>query len=413
MQSPSPSPTNRLDFIEGLKGIGAMQVVVLHYISAFFPVMARFDGAPRYAFETWFATSPFFFIYNGFAAFNLFFLMSGFVLAPSFARITNGWLMQALRRVFRLFLPMAAAFLIAIILFLIFPHAKENANAIAGSGWLAGSENNPMTFASLAKDMFLNSMILGYRERSIAASIGPLYPYLTSWSQSINGPFWTLHIILWGSFLLLLMTWLRQRLPRYLFWAASFGVFLVTGTGGFSMFLIGYFLYDFFLFIQKQNFRHIGLAGIACLVVGLFIINTKDLPQLQPIFDLQNAIRSGPTLYSEWLNEVGAIFVFAGVLMSAPVTKFLSAPIFLWLGRISFSVFLTHFPILFTISCTVFAATAGLGYGAGFLIAATGGITLSLLLANFFERRVDVPCIALTKRLFAPRQAKTTPTVSP
>lgn len=411
MQQSAPVATNRLEFIEGLKGIGAMQVVILHYISAFFPPMARFDGTPHYAFEAWAATSPFFFLYNGFAAFNLFFLMSGFVLAPSFARISSGWLNQVAKRVFRLFVPMAAAYLIAVALLLIFSHAKADAIAVTNSGWLAGGENNPMTLASLSKDMFLNSMILGYGERSWFASFSFMQPYLTTWSQSVNGPFWTLHIILWGSLLVLFMTWLRQKLPRALFWGATFGLFLITGTGGFSMFLIGYLLYDFYQFTQKQNARAIGIAGLACLLVGIYILNVKDFPILQPLFNLQNSIRQGPTLYNEWLNEVGAILVFAGALMFVPAQKFLSLPVFTWLGRISFSLFLTHFPILFTISCTVFAATANLGYATAFLITAAVGITLSLLLANIFEKGVDVPAIALTKRLFSP-QPMTNKTVS-
>lgn len=403
MSQSAPAAANRLEFIEGLKGIGAMQVVVLHYISAFFPPMARFDGAPHYAFETWAATSPLFFLYNGFAAFNLFFLMSGFVLAPSFARISGGWLNQAARRLFRLFVPMAAAYLIAIFLLLAFPHAKADAIAATNSGWLAGGENNPMTLASLAKDMFLNSMILGYGERSWFANFPFMQPYLTTWAQSINGPFWTLHIILWGSLLLLLATWLRQRLPRAPFWGAMFGLFLITGTGGFSMFLIGYALYDLYQFIQKQDARAIGMIGLVCLLAGIYTINVKEFPVLHPIFDLQNSIRQGPTLYNEWLNEVGAILVFMGALMFAPAKKFLSLPGFTWLGRISFSLFLTHFPILFTISCALFAATASLGYATGFLITAAVGIALSLLLANIFEKWVDVPAIALTKRLFSPQ----------
>ena len=402
-KSTSKPSGNRLDFIEGLKGIGAMQVVALHYICAFLPAMARAGGEPRYAWESWVATSPLFVLFNGYAAFNLFFLMSGFVLAPSFARINGGWINQIVRRLFRLFLPMACALLIAVLLFLAFPDAKHNANTIAQSGWLEGSANSPLTFDAITKDLFLNSMILGYRERSIAAVFSAIYPHLTSWSQSINGPFWTLHIILWGSYLVLALAWLRQRVKKFHFYLVAFATFLFTSTGGFSLFLIGYLFFDLFQFLQTKQSRTISVLGTISFISGLYVVYTPMLPMLEPIFNLQNSIRSGPTLYSEWLNELGAILIFAGILALPLAKKILSASLFVKLGKLSFSLFLTHFPIIFTISCTLFYAlsNAGVDYLQSYLIMVAAGISLSLLVAYYFEKWVDFPCIALTKRLFS------------
>lgn len=411
MQPTTAKPSNRFDFIEGLKGLGAMQVVILHYISAFFPPMARFDGVLRYGWEHAVSNSPLFILYNGFAAFNLFFLMSGFVLAPSFARITHGWAMQAVRRLFRLWMSLAVAFFFSVALFLCFPHAKEQANAIAQSGWLAGSANNPMTFSALTKDLFLNSMVLGYGEKSWFASFDFMHSYLTTWAQSINGPFWTMHIILWGSMLLLFVAWLRRHLPKPLFIIAVAGLFLLTGTSGFSLFLIGYLLYDLHAYLQAHPLRGMEIIGILSLLLGLALIDAHDFDLLKPIYNTQNAISQGPTLYNEWLNELGSIFIFTGILMSATIAKALSAPVFLKLGRLSFSLYLTHFPILFTISCLIFSSLASFGYGTDFLIMAAIGIGLSLVVAALFERWVDVPCIALTKRVFSGQQSKEKQTV--
>ena len=51
---------NRFKFIDGLRGIAACQVVLLHYCAAFLPTMARVGGSPHYAWEWSITRSPFF-----------------------------------------------------------------------------------------------------------------------------------------------------------------------------------------------------------------------------------------------------------------------------------------------------------------------------------------------------------------
>ena len=90
----------RVNYLEGLRGIAAMQVVLLHFVTGFLP-----DTADH-------AWPPLHILFDGHTAVYVFFLISGAVLTPSFARPGNvaG---KVAKRVVRLGIPVAAAAAIA------------------------------------------------------------------------------------------------------------------------------------------------------------------------------------------------------------------------------------------------------------------------------------------------------------
>jgi peptidoglycan/LPS O-acetylase OafA/YrhL len=78
----------------------------------------------------------------------------------------------------------------------------------------------------------------------------------------------------------------------------------------------------------------------------------------------------------------------------------LSTRIPLWLGKISFSLYLVHFPILFTVGFAVFNVAAS-HFSYSVAVAFTTGIvgTGTLICAFYFERWVDRPALDFAKRL--------------
>ena len=97
---PATQPA-KIQYLEGLRGIAAVQVVLLHFVTGFLPDTAEHAAPPLQV------------LWDGHTAVYVFFLISGAVLTPSFAR-GGPWPRQVAKRLVRLGLPIAAAAIIRV-----------------------------------------------------------------------------------------------------------------------------------------------------------------------------------------------------------------------------------------------------------------------------------------------------------
>jgi len=99
----------------------------------------------------------------------------------------------------------------------------------------------------------------------------------------------------------------------------------------------------------------------------------------------------------------GEVFVFAGVALLPVAQRALVRPLALWTGKISFSLYLLHFPVLFTLVCALFLRIeATMPYSVAVALCSLAGISVSLALAPAFERWIDRPSIRLSHRVRLP-----------
>src|SRR5690349_6390800 len=110
----------KVEYLEGLRGVAAMQVLLLHFLTGFLPGTVS---------RVW---PPFNLAFDGHTAVYVFFLISGTVLTPSFAR-PGSFPVKLARRVVRLGIPVAAAAGIATVLIAWLPEAHRQAAALTGS----------------------------------------------------------------------------------------------------------------------------------------------------------------------------------------------------------------------------------------------------------------------------------------
>src|SRR5579872_246668 len=195
----------KIRYLEGLRGVAAVQVVLLHFVTGFLP-----DTAEH-------AVPPLPVLWDGHTAVYVFFLISGAVLTPSFAR-GGPWPRQAAKRLVRLGLPIAAAGIVALVLLTALPAAHLGAARLTGSGWLAMDSSGAITLRHLLREITLDSLVLGYREYTLFAPIADQLPLL---EDALNAPSWSLHLELCGSLLLLGLVMLRARAPRVHFVAVT------------------------------------------------------------------------------------------------------------------------------------------------------------------------------------------------
>nr|WP_308495186.1 acyltransferase [Duganella qianjiadongensis] len=391
----------KLLFVESLRGLAACQVVLLHYCAAFLPVLARVPGQARFPAESWLSHSPFFLLLDGYSSVYLFFVMSGFVLAPSFQYSTMPAWRTALKRLIRLQLPVLAAFGLAVILSLALPSAKQHAFAYSRSPWLDFMNHNSMQIWPLLQDGLWNSLLAGYQNLSVfspwpqLASLMHVAPLETA----LNSPMWTIHVEFWGSLMLIALVYLLRGLGGHRRWPVLLLFFCLAGSSQLSLFLAGYCLYQVWPWLQAIRPRLKNVAGLAMVLAGLMACGSKSIPLLSTVW---NAIGQLGLYHADsdfhWQSQIGALAIFMGVLLCVPLQRWLSRPLLTGLGRLSFSVYLLHFPILITLGCAIFAALAGYSYAWACALSVLVGAGATFALAYCFERYVDRRAIALARR---------------
>jgi peptidoglycan/LPS O-acetylase OafA/YrhL len=376
----------KVQYLEGLRGIAAMQVVLMHFVVGFMPDTADHAWPPLHV------------LFDGHTAVYVFFLISGAVLTPSFAR-PGAFLAKVAKRVVRLSIPVAVAAATATLLLAAWPDAHLRAAALTGSDWLAMDSSGPPTLGHLAREVGLDSLLLGYREATLFA---PLAARLPPIELSLDAPFWSLHLELYGSLLVLCLVWLQAR-SVWMYRAAVAASAALFGTHPMFLFVLGH-LSSFMLAVPSPDAGGLRRAqtctGALLLMLGLALSATKDwhiielcrlwLAEVEPV--------DAPNLF-QFASQVAAVAIFAGVLLCAPVQPLLEQRPFGYLGRLSFSIYLLHFPILFTIVCLLFiAAHAELPHTASLLTVFALFIGLTMIAATLFERWIDRPAIALSRR---------------
>jgi peptidoglycan/LPS O-acetylase OafA/YrhL len=380
----SPSTTmrgdRRIHFIDTLRGFASVQVLLSHAMLAFFFGVALASPSSG-SLMGYLAASPLFFFIDGASAVCIFFVLSGYVLTPvfTFSRATNSAIIYS--RFLRLAIPAIAGCGLSAILFQVFGGYNETAGTIAKSQWLAEGWR-PSEDLWFFKDAVINGLLLGYRDSSLAPWFGFPTAFLASMEDSYVTPLWTLSIEFYGSMLVLLLARLRS----------STLILLVT-----VVFCRTYLL----CFVVGHLAARLDLGGKRLLVgwplaavtatIGVAICLTSHFwsPRLLVEF-CERSVQILPpcpmTKTSYLMRVYGATLFTIGVMQCTPIRKLLSHERLRVLGRLSFPIYLTHWPIIFGFgSFMLVALTPWTGPYPARLIAMLGSIAITILASKYFE----------------------------
>ena len=327
--------------LDGLRGIGALIVLFWHLSVHFFPAAAWGAVQPAsWWWESLIYRGPFGFIVSGSFAVVLFFLLSGYVLTIGYLR--NGEIDAMHRRLVgripRLFVPATVTTLIFYFCFQYLPYTsgKTGIDVLKETGSFQFLEPYlGFNFDFSAHELFMNVFWLPW--------------FNTDFKLLYNGVLWTMYIELSGSFLAIILTMAMCRVfgRRYvaapMLILAILPVWIYPGYGlYFSFFILGSFIAS----LDLKPLLRGPVATIACvllLLAGLFAGGYTGVGMTSILSFTQDQSGVIPTLIL--LKGAGATMVFVVTLLSADISKFLSRSFFVWLGSISFSLYLIH-PLL-------------------------------------------------------------------
>jgi peptidoglycan/LPS O-acetylase OafA/YrhL len=345
----------RSTYLDVIRGLACLQVLMLHLAEGFFPAFAT-DKIKDHNLGGLIHSSPLYLIYDGYTGVFIFFLLSGYVLTPSFSKDYQPH-RQLLARFGRLLIPAFAACLLSFMLKILVSDLKPTMAAaeISGSIFLKDWWRPELTLANLFHDSFINAVFMGYAETSA------LFPdhYLHSIDTSFVAPLWTLSVEMHGSILLLVLISLRKR-HDWLYWAALAVAVVLFIRTYYILFVIGHWLN---LHTQNAQHRENRSSAILFILAGIILCVTGETKTLAVFEQVCHAHLSLSLDLSGHIQKmIGAVLMFYGLLHHEGLKRVLNTPVLEQLGLYSFSIYLVHFPILCGIGASMVVLTAPL-YG--------------------------------------------------
>lgn len=371
----------RIAYLESIRGLAALQVLLLHFFAAFapdlvyaLPASATIAGAIH--------LSPIYFLYDGYSAVYIFFALSGYVLTRSFERHLANPPSQILARIIRLGLPAMAAVLVAAAFMLVFGKPNVAAGELSGSPSFASQWNTHVSFFAVIRDGIVNSLFLGYRN---LPGVAFLAPWQQPVEQSFVAPLWTLSIEFYGSIIILALCWCARR-SRLLWWTVALLGAAFTIRSAYICFFVGHLLAS--LKHAEKPAPASKLLPLFSVLFGIFLCVLAEV--WQP--DWLRSLCAHPTYllfpgqFAPMQQKTfGAILVLTGLINLQAARDFLSRPWLVARSKLSFPLYLIHWPILFGPSAALFLILNGVvGIELARLFAIIVGIGLAFAASTLF-----------------------------
>ena len=362
------SSLRRIPQFDGLRGIAALIVVVSHITAGFVP--ALYFGSEGRVVPEWqnaFAMSPLFVTISGSFAVFVFFVLSGFVISASAdtSRSTSvaG---NCLARIVRLGLPCAASVLLAGALGQLNLFYVDQAASLSDHWWLKMYKNHHSTW-----EIFQNAT--GY--------------FFWTGTSEINGVLWTMQRELLGSLAIyVVFGYARSTFTRLICCAliAATVALLRLEPQSYLCFAVGSAIF----LIRGWLLRLPSWLGLALFTVGLVLGGRPYFaPQPETFYDGINHFL-GKYYLLVW--PTGAALVVCGAFMSVSAIKVLGGVLGRFLGRISFGVYLVHFPLLHSLMAYLYLTYGHTGV-LGFAVVALLYLGAVILIAFAFTIFIDEP----------------------
>jgi peptidoglycan/LPS O-acetylase OafA/YrhL len=403
IEIPRPTATSYLNGVRGL----AATIVAIHHASAewFYFIDVAYLATPA---DTAFIQLPVIrVLVSGHFMVALFFILSGFVLAygplkkchaDNSSAAIAALPASVARRPIRLFLPALPSFIamaIAIYLQLV---------------WRGFSSEKELSSGSLIGDVSE-----GVRQW-VKMSWQPLE--WEAYVPQFNNVCWTLGLEFQGSLAIFLMTlvlarvrpWLRIAIVATCAWDAFYNH---PGRWAMFLFLVGMTLADMRHVRAKLPNPSpplrlvIKAASYALLFLGLFCGGWPAIGAERGMW--YKNLATWPTVGYEhhnhnfyWLS-IGAVLVMMGLENLPEIQNFFNYSFFLYLGEISFGLYLSHYMIVHSLGTSIIRGLASSGVS-GIVSAITGatfGIAASFVVADLYWRAIDLKAIKCARWVVA------------
>ncbi|MDF2607280.1 MAG: acyltransferase 3 [Bacillales bacterium] len=334
--------SERINSLDSLRGIASMVVVIFHCLISF-PIFyyANFKGEYSNKFIEFLTISPFKSFWAGNEAVLLFFILSGFVLSlPFLNNSTPSYFGYIIKRYFRIYIPYIIIIFMSIILMSLF---GKYTNIDSMSDSYNGRWNQPVTIKAI-----LGYLIMFNLDKSNVNAV--VWSLFHEMRISIFFPLLMVILIKYDWKKALAIALGLNIIILYMFGFLSNVSNNVISGLGFSFRETMYYTTFFILGASFAKYRNFILSMFYPLkylqkffifVLSIFLINNRWINLIYNIDSV--ALR-------DLLAAFGILLLFSLVLSSKKIESMLSGKILLFLGKISYSLYLIHIPILMIVT---------------------------------------------------------------
>ncbi|MCU1541674.1 MAG: hypothetical protein JWM01_2621 [Arthrobacter sp.] len=342
--------------LDGLRGLAALVVVACHVVSTLPGIGSAVSGNRSVGLNTaeaWAVFSPLHVLWNGTPAVHVFFVLSGFVLVLPFTRpgAVRSWAQYYAKRFLRLYLPAWASLAVAVALIIVIPRSASPLQ----SAWAGMYVIDPSV-----DQVFKDGLLL-----------------LTA--STINTPLWSLKWEVAFSVLLPAYVFIALRWRR--FWHVKIGLALLLALAGALLDLdwmsyLPIFAIGAVLGAERARIRELTqswprFVWFFVAAAGVFLANAEWISPEQPIPGVEAVV------------TVGAVLIVLLFVSCGSAKRLANTAVAQWLGRVSFSLYLVHLPIIL--------AGVTLLRSVSLPLALSVSVAASLVAAELFFRFVEQP----------------------
>lgn len=201
--------------------------------------------------------------------------------------------------------------------------------------------------------------------------------------QRYNRALWTMRIELIGSFIIYIACLLQYKPAlRHLFLLIIAIISIKIPEQiqlGFYSFIIGHYFYFFRNKIPE-------VLSVLIFILGLYFCGAHNNSASYSLF----SSFLGEKTY-EYLNFLGGILVVFAVLKSKIIDKILDKKPLIWLGKVSFAIYLIHISIIYIICVPIFNLLMSNGFSFVFSSLLSSFITFIAILffSHYYSKYVD------------------------
>lgn len=325
----------KLDYINGLKGIGAGMVYLCHFVFAFYYGMYSLEATDCHLpgnLDIVIGQSPLNILFSGNFAVRLFLVMSGYVLCLGYYRSgdKSRLVKSGKKRYIRLLPPILITNVLTCLLMLAGAYHHVTVAELTGSAWLAGFNRCEPRLLDAVLEAVFGCFFLG--------------------TNQFNGVLWTIPYLFLGALLVYGLAWLMgDKKWRYIVYAVlGAALFLTDYAGVFFGFVLCDVVYTqekLVSWLKKQKW----LLWVM-FFAGFYLASYPSAGA-----HLEGTIYGIiPVVMVVPFHLAGALLLVASVVLLEPLQRFFSAGLFVKLGEISYSFYLVHFPVIATVGCFLF-----------------------------------------------------------